>query len=110
KWEQIPRGTSVDPSSVAALRLARPRSADQRGRAVSRHAGDNDYLAAVRLDHLPADDLLGAVVAALDQHARPHLLDHRERGILAEDDHEIDRLERGKHFRARLLVLDRAPV
>src|SRR6266700_3091426 len=64
----------------------------------------------VGFDDFPADHVLAAVIPAFDQHHRPHLADQRERGVLVEDDHEIDGFERGQHFGARLLVLDRPAV
>ena len=42
---------------------------DDARRAEARHQIDHDHLAALRLDHLAPDHLVGPVVAALDQHA-----------------------------------------
>src|SRR6266851_4749728 len=81
-----------------------------RNSAAARIAGHDDHLAAVGFHDFPADDLLAAVIPALDQHHRAHLSDQRERGVLVEDDHQIDGLERGEHFGAGLLVLDRPAV
>lgn len=41
------------------------------------HQAEHPYLAAVSLDDLRADHLLDAVIAALDQHVRTHLLEQR---------------------------------
>ena len=50
---------------------------------------------------------LAVIVAALDQHTRAHALDQIERRILLEHRDQIDRLQAGQHFGARLLVLQR---
>src|SRR5262249_17905672 len=82
----------------------------QRGRAVAFEDVDQQHLAAVRLDGFVADDLLAGVVAALDQHARPDLLDQADRRVFLKDHDEVDRFQRRQHFGPRALFLHRAPL
>jgi len=72
------------------------------------HQVDQDHLPAVRLDELMAHHRLLAIIAALDEHARPQPADQVERRVVLEDRHEVNRLQRRQHAGAGVDVLDRA--
>src|SRR5262244_2281890 len=82
----------------------------QRGRAVAFEDVDQQHLAAMRLDDFVADDLVAGVVTALDQHARPNLLDQADRRVFLKDHDKVDRFQRRQHFGPRALVLHRATL
>ena len=66
--------------------------------------------AARGLDHFAADHLVALVVAALDQHLRPHPLDQLERRVFFEHHDEIDGFERGQNLGAAFGGIDRPAI
>src|SRR5579859_982534 len=91
-------------------RLAAPRAIDQRGRAETRQHLDQQYFAAMGFDDVAAYNLLAGIVAAFHQYARLDRGDQFDRGILFEDHHQIDSLQRRQHFGARALILHRTAI
>ena len=56
--------------------------------------GDEHQPAAGGLDLRAADDLIGPIVASLDQHIGTDRLDQFQRRVFVEDGHGVDGLER----------------
>ncbi len=71
---------------------------------------DQNDFAALRLDQFAADHLLHAIIAALHKHLRADALNQIQRRVFREDHHQIDRLERGEHLGAGMLVLNWAAL
>ena len=65
---------------------------------------DQDEPAAGGLDLGAADDLLGAVIAALDQHVGADRLDQGQRGLVIEHGDGIDAFQRREQLGAVLLA------
>ncbi len=68
---------------------------------------EHPYLAAVGLDDLRADHLLDAVIAALDQHVRTHLLEQALGSVFGEAHHPVHRAEPGEYRHAPVHRVDR---
>src|SRR5262249_56395633 len=68
----------------------RARLANDLCRAEAGHEIDEDHFAAFAFDELVSHHLLAPVVAPFDQHLGTYAADQLERGILLEDDDEVD--------------------
>src|SRR4051794_4842155 len=69
---------------------------------------DQHELAPPGFDLGPADDLLGPVVAPLDQHIGPDRLNQGKRGVVVEYGDDADGFEGGKKFGPGALGVERA--
>src|SRR5260370_4871893 len=80
---------------------------DRRCRAGAWHDFGEKPVAAGTLDEIRPDNLIEAVVVALDEELRPDLPNELDWRVLLEDDDQVDGSKRGQHRRALGFVLDR---
>src|SRR5213593_815045 len=94
-----------DRAGRPSLRPSRARLSHNRGGADSGYEIDEDDLAAGRLDHFAPDDFVAPVVRALEQNLWPHVSQKLERGVLIENDDQIDSLQGRQHLGPRMDIL-----
>src|SRR6516165_12324089 len=87
--------------------LRRPHLLEQPARRITVMQRRQMDAAAVRFDKLRADDLISAVVGALDQHVRSNRANELERRRLVKRRYEIDGLHAGEHGCPRCQRLER---
>src|SRR6516165_11073197 len=108
----FPSSTAAGTDDCADFRnrlagLQRARLAHDLARAEAGEKINEDHLAAIGFDQLAAHDFIPSVVSAFHENLRTHVPDQLDRRILLEHDNQIDRLDRGEHLGARMLVLHR---